>query len=47
MFQDDKQFEKIGMEERGNQIIVRWERGWWYYVAGSLRIGYVKEKKVE
>ena len=42
---NDKQFAKIGMEERGRQIIVRWKQGWWYYVAGSLRVGYVREKK--
>ena len=37
--------EKLGIEESGKRIIIPWRSTWWYYVAGSLRIGYVVPKQ--
>jgi hypothetical protein len=31
----------VGTEETGNQVIIPWDETWWFYVAGTLKVGIV------
>lgn len=35
----------VGTEDVEKLVIVPWSRSWWYYSIGSLRIGYLVERK--
>lgn len=39
----DRFVDMVGMEEKGNQILVPWDTSWWLRVSGQLRIGYISK----
>lgn len=34
----------VGIEERGKLVIVPWDKSWFYYVVGSVQVGYMARK---
>jgi hypothetical protein len=38
----DKFVDGIGEKDKNDIVLVLWDRSWWYYTIGSVRIGYIK-----
>ena len=45
IFKDESDFvDSVGTSERGNYVLVPWEKGWWYFCHGATRVAHIEKK---